>query len=175
MTAATGKPFVPAGASQRRGVATNVAAGGNETGAATMRGSDTLRKTAERTLRDPRASVRAAAAVAYRASADAALADRARRTLRELLTGSSVERRAGLRAAIQLANPFSIPRFFDFLEHPDAETRRLTIAAIGVPSLGLLAPDLVRGRVEPLLRDPAPAVRAAARRALARLAPTSPG
>lgn len=175
MAVATDKPFARGDTSTLSGAATNMAANGNEVEGTAALSSGAPREEAERALGDRRAAVRAAAAVTYRASPDAAVAERARQTLRELLFGSTVERRAGLRAASQLANPFSIPRLFGFLEHPDAETRRLTIAAIGVPHLGLLAPGLVRARVEPLLLDPAPAVRAAARRALARIATTPLG
>lgn len=175
MAVATSKPLTREGAGPPHGAGTDLVGGADEIEWASIRASCALREAAESALRDTRAAVRSAAAVTYRASPDAALADRARQTLRELLTGGTVERRAGLRAAIQLANPFSIPRFFGFLEHPDAETRRLALAAIGVPHLGLLAPELVRGRIEPLLQDPAPAVRAAAHRALTRVASTSLG
>lgn len=175
MAVAASKPLIRGDASTPRGDATHAVAGRMKIEGDAKLGSDAPREEAGRALGDRRAAIRAAAVVTFRASSDAALADKARQTLRELLHGTTVERRAGLRAAAQLANPFSIPRLFAFLEHPDAETRRLTLAAIEVPNLGLVAPELLRGRVEPLLLDSAPAVRAAARRALARLASTPLG
>lgn len=174
MAVAAPGPLIRGDVNTPRGGAAHSATDGNDVYQGAARECAGPREEAERALGDPRATVRAAATVTFRASPDAALAHRARQVLRELLHGSTAERRAGLRAAIRLANPFSIPRLFGFLEHPDAETRRLTIAAIAVPHLGLLAPDLVRGRIEPLLSDPEAAVRAAARRALARMASTPP-
>lgn len=128
---------------------------------------DALAAVADGVLRDPHPRVRAVAAVACRASAEPAVVDLARRTLRELLLGNDAERRAGLRAAIRLANPFSIPRLVGFLDHPDPVTRRLALRAVTVPDPGLLAPGHIRRCIEPLLADPVPAVRAAACRALA--------
>lgn len=120
-------------------------------------------------LDDPDLEVRAAAAVALRASPDPALANGARRALRGLLAGPRPARHAGLRAARDLANPFTIPRLFPFLDDPDSATRRLALRAIAVPTLGLVAPALLVARVAPLAHDPDPAVRATARALLRRL------
>src|SRR5947209_14472551 len=118
-------------------------------------------------LRDPELAVRAAAAVAFRASPDPALANGARRALRDLITGDLASRYAGLRVAATLANPFTIPRLLPFLQDPDPETRRLTLLALATPPPGLVAPVLVEAAARPLLADPEPGVRDAARDLLA--------
>lgn len=131
---------------------------------------DGLPAVASQVFDDPDPVVRAVAAVVYRTSPDAAIVERARLTLRELLAGDDAARHAGLRAAARLGNPFTIPRLFQFLDHPDPETRQLALAAIAAPDPGLVAPEFLRARVEPLLADPVLDIRVAARRLVARIA-----
>lgn len=119
------------------------------------------------TLWDPAPSVRAAAAVAFRASADPVLAECARAALRDLLTSDvAATRHAGLRAAAALANPFLAPRLLPFLAHPAPATRRLALLALAAlpHDLGLFTPVLVREPALALLDDPDGGVRDAADR-----------
>ncbi|HET8627232.1 MAG TPA: hypothetical protein VFL91_07425 [Thermomicrobiales bacterium] len=115
-------------------------------------------------LTDPAAEVREAAAVAFRVSADPALVNGARLALRDLLLGDRDERRAGLRAAAELANPYTAPRLLPFLADPDPETRRLTLLALAAPPPGFVAPRLLCDAAATGLADPDAGVRAAAAR-----------
>jgi HEAT repeat protein len=115
---------------------------------------------------DPDLGVRTAAAVVFRAAADAALANRARLALRELVLGNLPERHAGLRAAAELANPTLAPRLLHYLDDPDAETRRLTLLALAAIPPGLLVPDFLRLRAQAALNDPDAGVREAAENVL---------
>src|SRR5919107_195890 len=108
---------------------------------------------------DPDLGVRTAAAVVFRAAADAALANRARLALRELVLGSLPERHAGLRAAAELANPTLAPRLLHYLDDLDAETRRLTLLALAAIPPGLLASDFLRRPAQAALNDPDAGVR----------------
>lgn len=111
---------------------------------------------------DPALTVRAAAAVALRGATDPALVRLARLTLRELVRGEEHERRAGLRAAAALANPTLAPRLLPLLDHPDAETRRLTVLALAAITPGWLGPALLHERMSVVLHDPDAGVCAAA-------------
>ena len=119
-------------------------------------------------LRDADLAVRAAAAVACRASADLALVNAARLALRELVQGSIPERHAGLRAAARLANPTLAPRLLPLLADPDPETRRLTLVVLAAIPPGLLEPTYLLAPARHALDDVDPGVRAAARAVLAR-------
>ena len=111
--------------------------------------------------------VRAAAAVAFRASPDPALVQGARLALRELITGNREARHAGLRAAAALGSPFLAPRLLPYLDHPDAETRRLALLALAAPPLILMDRALLESAASGALDDPDAGVREAARELLA--------
>ncbi len=113
-------------------------------------------------LNDADTEVRAAAAVAFRASPDPALVQSARLALRELLTGDWEARHAGLRAAAALGSPFLAPRLLPYLDHPDAETRRLTLLALAAPPLILMDRSLLESAAGGALDDPDAGVREAA-------------
>ena len=118
-------------------------------------------------LHDTDADVRAAAAVAFRASPDPALVQGARLALRELITGNREARHAGRRAAAALGSPCLAPRLLLYLDHPDAETRRLTLLALAAPPLILMDPSLLESAARGALDDPDAGVREAARELLA--------
>ena len=118
-------------------------------------------------LHDADSGVRAAAAVAFRASPDPALVQGARLALRELLTGDREARHAGLRAAAALGSPFLAPRLLVYLDHPDAETRRLVLLALATPPLILMDRSLLTAAAGRALDDPDAGVREAARELLA--------
>ena len=113
-------------------------------------------------LRDPDLGVREAAIVALRGAADPALVDGARLGLRLLVEGDAAERHAGLRAAARIANPTLAPRLVPFLQHPEPETRRLTLLALAAVPPGLLGAEFLRAPFAAALADPDPGVRATA-------------
>ena len=121
----------------------------------------------EHLLRDPAVVVRAAAAVAFRASPDPALVQGARLALRELITGDREARHAGLRAAAALGSPYLAPRLLPYLDHPDAETRRLALLALAAPPVILMDRALLESAASGALDDPDAGVREAARELLA--------
>ena len=133
--------------------------GAHEPGALTVEQADLLH--------DADAGVRAAAAVAFRASPDPALVQGARLALRELLTGDREARHAGLRAAAALGSPFLAPRLLAYLDHPDAETRRLALLALAAPPIILMDRSLLESAAGGALDDPDAGVRESARELLA--------
>ena len=130
-------------------------------------GPDALTSEQADLLNDADTAVRAAAAVVFRASPDPALVQGARLALRELLTGDREARHAGLRAAAALGSPFLAPRLLPYLDHLDAETRRLTLLALAAPPLILMDRLLLESAARGALDDPDAGVREAAGELLA--------